>query len=60
MSYIPSAIEIAEINDAHDRAVKGEWTDEELTPEELNQLDRDCISDDHADRYSHLSEEVQS
>lgn len=54
MSYIPSATEIAELLDAHEGAVKGEWKDEELTPKELDQLDRDSISDDHMDRWDHL------
>ena len=34
---------------------KGEYIDEaEYTEEELRQLDRDCISDDHLDRWDHL------
>ena len=27
---------------------------QELTPKELDQLDRDSISDDHMDRWDHL------
>jgi len=54
MVYIPDASELAEMFDAHERAVKGEWKDEELTPEELDQLDRDTRSDDGDSRWDHL------
>lgn len=57
MDIYPSAIEIAKIFDAQTEAVKGMWADDELTPEELKQLDRDTISDDHMDRYDHLSDQ---
>ncbi len=57
MDIYPSAIEIAELMTDHMGAVKGVWEDDELTPEELKQLDRDTISDDHMDRYDHLSDQ---
>tara|TARA_A100001011_G_C13981719_1_gene703587 strand:+ start:449 stop:637 length:189 start_codon:yes stop_codon:yes gene_type:complete len=57
MDNYPSAIEIAQMFTAQEGAVKGKWEDEELTPEELHQLDRDTISDDHMDRYDHLSDQ---
>ena len=57
MDIYPSAIEIAELIDAHEGAVKGVWEDDELTPEELKQLDRDTITDDHMDRHDHLSDQ---